>query len=386
MENQAAPEKENSAGVLYLAFELSRKKWKLGFSDGKAPQIRQVTIGAGDLEACRKEIEKAKQRLGLSESVEVRSCYEAGREGFWLHRAMEQIGVDNMVVDASSIEVNRRQRRAKTDRMDVEKLVRQLIRYGRGEHDVWRVVRVPSPEAEDSRQLHRELEVLKEEKKQHRVRIQSLLYTQGIDVKVGPKFSTKLEELRCWNQEPIPAQMKIRIQDEYHRLQLVEAQIREVKARRVEQFQAGQKEAAMQKVRMLQQLLGIGMGSSWVFVMELFGWRQFQNRREVAGAVGLTPTPYNSGDSVREQGISRAGNRRVRKLTIEIAWAWLRFQPNSKLSRWYKQRFGDGGGRMRRIGIVAMARRLVIDLWRYVEFGVVPEGARLKVALASSNC
>src|SRR3989454_1311845 len=199
---------------------------------------------------------------------------------------MEQIGVDNMVVDASSIEVNRRQRRAKTDRMDVEKLVRQLIRYWRGEHDVWRVVRVPSPEAEDSRQLHRELEVLKEEKKQHRVRIQSLLYTQGLDVKVGPKFSTNLEQLRCWNQEPIPAQMKIRIQDEYHRLQLVEAQIREVKARRVEQFKAGQNEATMQKVRMLQQLLGIGMGSSWGFVMELFGWRQFQNRRGVGRGGG----------------------------------------------------------------------------------------------------
>jgi transposase len=268
--------------------------------------------------------------------------------------------------------------------MDVEKLVRQLIRYWRGEQDVWKVVRVPSMEAEDSRQLHRELEVLKEEKKQHRVRIQSLLFTQGIDKKVGRRFLKELEELRCWNQEAIPAQMKKRIQDEYHRLQLVEVQIREAKRKQAEQLKAGQKNAAMEKVRMLQQLLGIGTGSSWVFVMELFGWRQFQNRREVAGAVGLTPTPYNSGDSAREQGISRAGNRRVRKLSIELAWSWLRFQPNSKLSRWYKQRFADGGGRMRRIGIVAMARRLVIDLWRYVEFGVVPEGARLRVPVASS--
>src|SRR5437899_7352184 len=232
MENQAALEKENTAGVLYLAFELSRKKWKLGFSDGKVPQIRQVTIQAGDLEVCRKEIQKAKQRFGLNESDGVRSCYEAGREGFWLHRALEPMGIHNMVVDASSIEVNRRQRRAKTDRMDVEKLVRQLIRYWRGEHDVWSVVRVPSPEAEDSRQLHRELEVLKEEKKQHRVRIQSLLYTQGLDVKVRPKFSTKREELRCWNQEPIPAQMKIQIQDDYHGLHLGESQIREVNPRR----------------------------------------------------------------------------------------------------------------------------------------------------------
>ena len=384
MKDQAAPERENSAGkpALYLAFELSRKKWKLGFSDGKVQLIRQVTIEAGDLEACRKEIQKARQRFGLDESVAVRSCYEAGREGFWLHRALEQMGIENMVVDASSIEVNRRQRRAKTDRMDVEKLVRQLIRYWRGEQ-VWKVVRVPSMEAEDSRQLHRELEVLKEEKKQHRVRIQSLLFTQGIDVKVGSKFLKKLEELRCWNQEPIPAEMKKRIQDEYHRLQLVEVQIREAKRKQVEQLKAGHKNAAMQKVRMLQQLLGIGTGSSWVFVMELFGWRQFQNRREVAGAVGLTPTPYNSGDSAREQGISRAGNRRVRKLVIEIAWSWLRFQPNSKLSQWYQQRFAKGGQRMRRIGIVAMARRLVIDLWRYVEFGVVPEGAKLKASAAS---
>ena len=383
MENQVALEKENNAEDLYLAFELSHKKWKLGFSDGKAPQIREVSIKAGDLVALGAEIQKAKRRLGLKESAEIRSCYEAGREGFWLHRALEQMGIHNMVVDASSIEVNRRQRRAKTDRMDVKKLVRQLVRYWRGERDVWSVVRVPSAEAEDSRQPHRELEVLKEERKRHRVRIQSLLFTQGIDVKVGPKFLEKLAQLRCWNQEPIPVQMKQRIQDEYDRLQLVAAQIREVKAKQAEQLEAEQNNLALEKVRKLQQLMAIGMGSSWIFVMELFGWRQFQNRREVAAAVGLTPTPYNSGDSAREQGISRGGNWRARKLLIEIAWAWLRFQPNSKLSQWYQQRFAKGGQRMRRIGIVAMARRLVIDLWRYVEFGVVPEGAKLKASAAS---
>ena len=224
--------------------------------------------------------------------------------------------------------------------------------------------------------------MLKEERKQHRVRIQSLLYTQGIDVKVGSKFLEKLERLRCWNQEPIPAQMKERIEDEYHRLQLVEAQIREAKAKQAEQLKTEQNNMALEKVRRLQQLIGIGAGSSWIFVMELFGWRQFQNRREVAAAVGLTPTPYNSGDSAREQGISRSGNRRTRKLLIEIAWAWLRLQPNSKLSQWYNQRFAKGGKRMRRIGIVAMARRLVIDLWRYVEGGVVPEGAQLKASVA----
>jgi transposase len=380
MENQVALKAENNAEFLYVAFELSRKKWRLGFSGGVNPQIRVVTIESGDLEGCIQEIAKAKQRFGMEGSIRVRSCYEAGREGFWLHRALEKLCIENMIVDAASIEVNRRQRRAKTDRMDVQKLVRQLIRYWRGEREVWRIVRVPSPEAEDRRQLHRELETLKEERKQHRVRVQSLLYTQGIDIKVESRFLKKLDGLRCWNQEPIPAQMKDRIRDEYHRLQLVEAQIREIKKKQAGQMRGGEKGSVMEKVGRLQQLVGIGMGSSWIFVMELFGWRRFQNRREVAGAVGLTPTPYDSGDSVREQGISRAGNRRVRKLLIEIAWCWLRLQPHSKLSRWYKQRFAKAGARMRRIGIVAMARRLVIELWRFVEFGVVPEGARLKVA------
>jgi transposase len=386
MENQVALENETNAVNLYLAFELSHKTWKLGFSDGKTPQVRQVGIDAGDLKRLGQEIQKAKQRFGLPETARVRSCYEAGREGFWLHRALEGMGIQNMVVDASSIEVNRRQRRAKTDRMDAVKLVRQLVRYWRGEVDVWSVVGVPSPEAEDQRHLHRSLEVLKEERKQHRVRIQSLLYTQGIDVKVGAKFSAKLEQLRRgWDQAPISPSLRQRIQSEYDRLQLVEVQIREAEAEQARQLRAEQNTVALEKVRRLQQLMGVGLGSSWIFVMELFGWRQFRNRRELAAAVGLTPTPYNSGDSVREQGISRSGNQRIRKLLIEIAWAWLRFQSKSKLSQWYEQRFAKGGKRMRRVGIVALARRLVIDLWRYVESGIVPEGAQLKASSASSQ-
>lgn len=386
MENQVALEGKNNAEKLYLAFELSHRKWKLGFGDGKTAQVRQVTIDSGDLEAVGEEVRKAKRRFGMEESAGVRSCYEAGREGFWLHRGLEGMGIENQVVDASSIEVNRRQRRAKTDRMDVEKLVRQLVRYWRGEHQVWSVVRVPSREAEDSRQQHRGLEVLKEERKQHRVRIQSLLFTQGIDVKVGSKFLAKLEQLRCWNREPIPAQMRERIEGEYHRLQLVEAQVRELKSQQVKQLREAKGKAALEKVRRLQQLVGIGLGSSWIFVMELFGWRVFENRRELAAAVGLTPTPYQSGDSAREQGISRSGNRRIRKLLIEIAWAWLRFQPDSKLSRWYNDRFARGGARMRRVGIVALARKLVIELWRYLESGTVPEGARQKTSADSLAC
>ena len=376
MENQAVPVNENNAEYLYLAIELSAKNWKIGFSDGSKPQIRKVTIDAGDMQGFGKEIEKAKKRLGMKESAQVRSCYEAGREGFWPHRALTEMGIENIVVDAASIEVNRRQRRAKTDRMDVEKLVRQLVRYWRGEQDVWRICRVPSVEEEDRRQRHREVEVLKEERKQHRVRIQSLLFTHGIRTSVGHDFLKKLECCVCWNGATIPAELKQRIENEYHRLQLVEAQIRESKKIQAEKLKAAAADdQAMEKVRKLQKLVSIGLGSSWIFVMELFGWRRFNNRRELAGALGLTPTPYNSGNSVREQGISRAGNRRVRKLAIEIAWCWLRLQPDSALSQWYKQRFGAGGARMRRIGIVAMARRLMIDLWRYLESDTVPKGA-----------
>lgn len=377
MENQAVQIEEHSA-VLYVALELSRKNWKVGFSDGKMPKIREVTIEAGDLEKFRGEIEKAKKKFELCGSVRVRSCYEAGREGFWVHRALTGMGIENIVVDAASIEVNRRQRRRKTDRMDLQKLVRQLIRYWRGEQEVWRVVRVPSPEAEDRRQLHRDMEILKKERKQHRVRIQALLFTQGINAKASPDFLKKMDQYRCWNSEPIGSEMKRRIEGEYHRLQLVEVQIREAKKCQAKQIKAGTEDGVLEKVRKLQRLVGLGLGSSWIFVMELFGWRTFRNRRQVAGAIGLTPTPYNSGDSVREQGISRAGNRRVRKLSIEIAWCWLRLQPHSLLSQWYKQRFGGGGARMRRIGIVAMARRLVIDLWRYLESGTVPQGAVLR--------
>lgn len=374
MENQTVPTE-----IVYVAFELNRKKWKLGFSDGNQRQIRQITINAGDLERVAKEIAKAKQRFGLSTGARVGSCYEAGREGFWLHRALEEMQIENIVVDAASIEVNRRQRRAKTDRMDVEKLIEQLIRYYRGERRALAVVRVPRGEDEDRRHLHRALEVLKEERKRHRVRIQSLLWTQGIAVTVKKGFLKQLERLSCWNHQPVAEGLKRRLEDEYHRLQLVDAQIREIEKSQREGLKgAGSDEAIMNKIAKLQRLISIGMGSSWVFVMELFGWRTFRNRRELAGAVGLTPTPYDSGDSVREQGISRAGNHRVRKLIMEIAWCWLRLQPNSKLSEWYRQRFGGGGARMRRIGIVAVARRLLIDLWRYLESGLVPEGATVR--------
>jgi transposase len=386
MNDQAtAPETENNAGKsgLYMAIELSRKKWKVAFSDGQVARGRLVTMDAKDWNRLKPEIEKAKSRFGLEATAPVRSCYEAGREGFWVHRALSERGIVNVVVDAASIEVNRRSRRAKTDRMDAEKLVRQLIRYWGGEHSVWSVVRVPSEEAEDARQRHRDMEILKREQNSHRSRIESLLFTQGIDVKVDGKFLKRLEELRCWNGQPLPEHLKARLAREYQRLMVAKADQAKLRKQQREELKTS-KTPAIEKVRLLKQLSAIGMTSSWTFVMEFFGWRKFDNRRQVAGALGMTPMPYQSGDSSREQGISRSGNRRVRAMAIEIAWSWLRFQPQSQLSRWYQSRFGGGGPRMRRIGIVALARRLMIGLWRYLEWGVVPEGARLKAAAAAA--
>jgi transposase len=359
-----------------MALELSKKSWKLAFSDGSARRPRVVAVSARDWRRFEEEITKAKRRFGLDREAPVRSCYEAGRDGFWIHRALLHCGIENIVVDPSSIEVNRRRRRAKTDRLDAVKLVTQLIRHHGGER-VWSVVRVPEVPDEDARHLHRDLEVLKEERRSHRMRIQSLLFTHGVDLKVGRKFLEAVPKLRQWDDQPLPMSLQARLIREYGRLQVVEAQIRELEKERKALLETSRAKS-VDKARLMAQLCGIGTTSSWVFVMELFGWRQFGNRREVAAAVGLTPTPYQSGDSPREQGISKAGNPRVRTMMIEIAWSWLRYQSDSKLSKWFWRRFGNGNARQRRVGIVALARRLLIDLWRLVEFGIVPDGARLK--------
>jgi transposase len=306
------------------------------------------------------------------------SCYEAGRDGFWLHRYLLSCGIDNVVVDSASIEVNRRKRRAKTDRIDVRKLMHMLLRYHGGEQLVWSVVNVPSEAAEDGRQLHRELESLKKERTMHRNRLKSLLIQQGIVVSnpSSRKFLIELEKLRSWDGKELPADLKSRIIREHARLRMVEEQIYALGKQREKRVAAADSDA-MKQIEQLMTLVGIGMNSSWKFVMEFFAWRNFKNGKQIGALSGLTPTPYDSGGSQREQGISKAGNARVRTLAVEMAWVWLRFQPQSRLSQWYTQRFGQGGKRMRRIGIVAMARRLLIDLWRYLEQGVVPEGARL---------
>jgi transposase len=362
---------------LYLALELSQAEWKLGFTIGlgQAPRLR--VLKARNLDGLKREIELAKERFGLSKEAAVCSCYEAGRDGFWLHRYLEANGVSNAVVDSASIEVNRRFRRVKPDRLDVGKLLNMLVRYHQGEPKVWSVVHVPSVAEEDQRQLHRELLVLKREQTHHINRMKGVLASQGVVLEVKTDFLEQLNAVRLWDGSSIPPGLQTLLVREYERLQFVRAQIHQIEEVRKEILSTS-KEPAIEQVRRLLRLKGIGINSAWVYVMEFFAWRAFRNRRELGSLSGLTPTPYESGESARERGVSKAGNRPVRAMAIEIAWSWLRNQPQSQLSRWYRKRFAKGGSRIRRIGIVALARKLLIALWRYLEYGVLPEGAQLK--------
>jgi transposase len=327
----------------------------------------------------QEEIKRAKQRFGLAETVRVVSCYEAGRDGFWLHRYLVSEGIENIVVDSASLEVNRRKRRVKTDRVDLGKLLTMLIRYHSGEEKVWHVVRVPSVAQEDGRQLHRELSSLKRERTRHINRIKGLLVSQGVRLEIKKDFPQQVSQAKLWDDSPLPPGLQARVLREFTRIELINEQIKALEAERREIIRTAT-DPQTEMIRRLLRLRGIGPTSAWLFVKEFFGWRQFRNRREVGALAGLTPTPHQSGDGYREQGIDKAGNRHIRAIAIEIAWAWLRFQPESALSRWYQERFGHGNSRMRRIGIVALARKLLIALWRYLETGEVPEGAVLKSA------
>jgi transposase len=377
MKNETTQSEYSTLQTLYIAFELSNKKWKLGFTIGLGQRPRERNVDAGDLAVLEKEIRLAKKRFDLPEETRVMSCYEAGRDGFWIHRYLVTQGIENIVVDAASIEVPRRARRTKTDRMDVGKLLTMLIRYDCGEKKVWSVVNVPPLEAEDKRHLHRELSTLKVDRTRHTNRIKGLLVGQGVRLPVGRNFLEELEEACLWDGSPLPSGLRSRVEQEYASWLFVQEQIKALEAKRKHLIRTSD-DPCVDKVRRLMRLKGIGENSAWLFVMEFFGWREFRNRRQVGALSGLTPTPYQSGDESREQGISKAGNRPIRAMAIEIAWGWLRFQPQSDLSRWFQERFGNGSKRMRKIGIVALARKLLVAWWRYLDFGELPAGAELK--------
>ena len=378
--SEAVPQVKRTpaAGHLYVSFELADKHWRLTASDGTRV-VSRYTVPAGDQAAVLECVRKARARFRLSAEAPVHSCYEAGRDGWWLHRWLRQQDIDNIVVDAASIEVNRHARRAKTDRIDGDKLLGLLLRHHGGEARVWSVLREPSVAQEDARRTHREIGRLTHERNAHTNRISGLLVLHNLRARgIGT---------RTWSgwwsahREQVPPKLAAEIERETVRLQLVRQQLAALETERRREVA----NHAHPHVELLSRLRAIGLRGAWLLDKELFGWRRFANRRQLAACLGLTPTPYSSGDSAIEQGISKAGNKRGRALAVELAWRWLALQPDSDLAQWFKQRFGRGSRRMRRVGIVALARRLVIALWRYLEFGQVPGGAQLKPLAAARS-
>ena len=336
--------------TLYLSLELGTT-WKLAFTSGLGQRPRVRGIAAGALERLDAEIASAKRRFALPTAARVVSCYEAGRDGFWLHRALRARGIENRVVDSSSIEVNRRARRVKDDGPDAEKLVLMLVRFAEGDRRVWKVVTVPTAADEDRRTLHRELDALTRDRTAFVNRLHGLLASQGVRLELTGEVPAKLTAARCWDGTPLPAELHARLGREWTSVVHLTARIDELKAERRRRLQAALEDAAdgeaseasepsdaraAEYLRRLYALRGIGDTGAWTYVREFFGWREFRNRRQVGGLAGLTPTSYSSEASRRELGVSKAGNRYIRYLAVELAWIWVRYQPQSALSRWYQ--------------------------------------------------
>jgi len=379
---------------LFVALELSKSIWLTAVSAPGSEKVSKYRVAAGDAAALWSLLARLKAQAERHRSgpVKIVSIYEAGLDGFWVHRLLEANGVESHVVDAASIAVDRRSRRAKTDRIDVEKLLHTLMGWARGERRICSMVRPPSPAEEDERRLTRERATLVTERVRHVNRIKGLLATQGVlsFEPIRQDRRKRLDDLCRWDGQPLPPRLKTELLRELDRLELVMLQLAKLEAERDKALQANQvmseqvgKKPAAETTSIgetgaqLLRLRGIGPEFASVLSLEAF-YRSFANRREVAAYSGLAPSPWKSGGIDVEQGISKAGNARLRKTVIQVAWLWLRHQPESDVSRWFHQRVGDRRGRIRRITIVAVARKLLVALWRYVTQGLVPTGAELK--------
>jgi transposase len=369
--------------TVHLAFELSKAKWKLGVMSPGSAKMSRYTIAGGDLAALTERFAAARMKAARTgKPVRIVSCYEAGFDGHWLHRWLTDQGVINYVIDPASIQVSRRARRAKTDRIDLEQLIRALLAFLRGEPRVCSVVHVPAVEDEDRKHRNRERERMLKERTAHTNRIKGLLHAQGIRdaMPLKPGFLDKLVGLRTGDGRPLPQRLKEEIVREHERLCVVHKQLAVLEANSRAEQRAAAPGSSEEKTVHLAQLKGIGPVGGQGLANEVF-YRTFNNRRQVGAYVGLVGMPYDSGDSRHDQGISKAGNHRARKLAIELAWLWVRHQPDSDLTLWFRKRVGDIKGRVRRIAIVAVARKLMVALWRYLETGVVPTGAVLRPSL-----
>ncbi len=371
-------------GAIFVSMELSRSKWLItSLSPGSGEKMSRHFVTAGDITALfalfAKLRERSHARIGGNHPIV--TIQEAGLDGFWIHRALEKRGVESHVVDPASIAISRRRRRAKTDRIDGEALLRTLMAYKRGEPRVCAMVRAPSPEEEDRRRVCRERKALTNERVAHVNRIKGLLFSQGVTnyEPLRRDRRQRLEELGTGDGRALPPHMKAQIRRELDRLELLLEQIRAVED---ERDAAGPEQAASEKASPAKMLLAIkGIGAEFASVLSsecLF--RHFDNRRQVAAYAGLAPTPWQSGSIDREQGVSKAGNPRLRTTLIQMSWLWLQHQPGSALSQWFQERVQRNGGRMKKTTIVALARKLLVALWKYVTSGVVVEGAIMKTA------
>ena len=356
--------------AIFISLELSRSVWLItSLTPGGGERMSKHSVRAGDVAALLARFSELKQRAlaRTGKSFPIVTIQEAGLDGFWLHRVLEQEGIESHVVDPASIATSRRRRRAKTDRIDGEALLRALLAYKRGEPRVCAMVRAPTPEEEDRRRLCRERKVLIAERVEHVNRIKGLLFAQGISdyEPLRRDRRQRLEELTTGDGRPLPAHLKTQISRELDRLELLLNQIKLTEAERDEVLAAQQTAAPPPAGRMLLDFKGIGAEFAAVLWLEgLF--RHFDNRRQLASYAGLAPTPWQSGSIDREQGVSKAGNARLRTTLIQLAWLWLRHQPQSALSRWFHERVKRNGGRMKKTTIVALARKLLVALWKYV--------------------
>jgi transposase len=375
--DQATPSTA-SANTLHCALELSKKSWLLAiqFPDREQPSL--YPIAGGDAEKLMAKLTQARDRWAKTSGAlpMITLCYEVGYDAFWLARCLKARGVECLVIDPGSLQVSRRGRRVKTDRVDVKTLLRTLIAWCRGERHVWSLVRIPSIDEEDLRRSHRERSRLVRERTAHINRIKGLLFAQGIrDINVKSRYKTlAVDELVTGDGHLLPPRLAGEIAREIRRLATVQEQIAEIERER--DAAPTTCEATERKRNLLSQLKSIGPAISAFLSREVY-YRQFANQRQVGSFLGLTPSPYDSGEEERCQGISRAGSGHARAVMIETAWLWIKHQPKSALSRWFVERTAGQSKRVRKIMIVAVARKLAIALWRYVELGLVPQGAIL---------
>jgi transposase len=368
-------------GAIFVSLELSRSSWVItSLSPGNGEKMSKHAVRGGDVAGLLARFsrlqEKARARTGRTFPIIV--IQEAGLDGFWIHRVLEAQGIESHVVDPASIATSRRRRRVKTDKLDGETLVRALLAYKRGEPRVCAMVKAPSREVEDRRRITRERKVLTCERIQHVNRIKGLLFAQGITgyEPLRRDRRTRLEELRTGDGRALPAHLKAQIGRELDRLELLLEQVKAVEAERDALLNEAQGRATPAPAAMLLGIKGIGPEFAAVLWSEgLF--RHFDNRRQVAAYAGLAPTPWQSGTLDREQGVSKSGNPRLRTTMIQLAWLWLRHQPHSALTRWFHERVEHNGGRLKKTAIVALARKLLVALWKYVSAGIVIEGAIL---------